>query len=230
MGHGRTIGRLAGPLLAGILIAATLTSLGGCRWPVRARSMELVAEGHVPARLRADYSEAYFFEGPTHTSIYLSEIPFAELAKGATASPPLTGQVLHIEILWIPKAGRTPLESTATNATIRQIVLVENEIGIYGGAGFVWPHSAPGSRNARMTVRDASMALLESSDGFVDRFTPANLRGTFTARRSETQTLRLRQAISQIVTDAFQESRFVDLGEIDEAEVLALLSGAVGNR
>jgi len=209
------------------ILVATLGatfSMGGCRAPVQRRPMELVAEGPEPVRLRAEYREAYYFVGPTHTTVYLSEIPIAELAAGGD----LTGQILHIEVLWLPKPGRTPIDSTATNATIRQIVLVEGEIGIYGGAGFVWLHGGGGGSRSRMTVRDASIALLESTDGFIDRFTPANLRGTFTARRNETQTLRVRQAISQIVTDVFQESRFVDAQPLDDGSLVAFLAPLIG--
>jgi hypothetical protein len=103
--------------------------------------------------------------------------------------PPETGSVLHAQILWGPKPGYTPVDPTATNVTLRWIVFSGGEVGVYGGAGF----------------------------GFVDLASPASITGTFSATFEPERAIRLRQAVSQLVTDAIGRPYWVDASRSAEA-------------
>ncbi len=122
------------------------------------------------------------------------------------------GQVLHIELLWEPKPGATPMDSSATNASIRHIVIAGGEVGVYGGAGFASPRGKPGKPRLTISLRDASLTLLEASAGFTDLLSPARLTGRFTAVHDPRKSRELHYAVSQIVTNALGRSRFVGGG------------------
>jgi hypothetical protein len=140
------------------------------------------------------------------TSFMLSDVSIDKLLDG-TAD---TGLVMHIELLWLPKPGRTPLEPTATNASIRLIVIADGEVGVYGGAGFAMPNGNPAEeRTVALALRDASLQLLESTPGFHDLLSPAHLTGSVTSRRNESETRKLNLAASQLVTNALKQTRFV---------------------
>ncbi|MCH8153337.1 MAG: hypothetical protein IH830_13305 [Planctomycetes bacterium] len=139
------------------------------------------------------------------TSFFLSDLPLEQLLSGRVDQ----GLVVHLDLLWIPEAGATPMDSSATNATIRYIVIASGEVGIYGGAGFAVPHGEPGQNTLTVSLRDASLTLLESTDGFVDLLSPARLTGDFTAVLDSRRARQIHYAVSQLVTDALGRSRLV---------------------
>jgi hypothetical protein len=139
------------------------------------------------------------------TSILLSDLPVESLLTGDF----VRGQVLHIELLWVPKPGTTPIDDTATNASFRHIVFADGEVGLYGGSGFIMPADEIGDAKLSVELRRGSMTLLEATDGFNDLLSPAGLDGGFTATFEPERTRRLYYNISQQVTDAFGYSRFV---------------------
>ena len=158
--------------------------------------------------LDGEYITAVFAgHDATETSIFLADVSADELLSGEVG----VGNVVHIDLLWLPKAGSTPMDSSATNASIRYIVIAEGEIGVYGGAGFAVPHGKTGAAILRISLEDASLTLLESTDGFVDHLSPARLSGKFTAGLDELRTRQLQFAISQLVTNALGRTRVVSL-------------------
>ena len=174
-------------------------------------TMEARSLGEEPVALPGDYVEAFYLHDPdSETSFMLSDVPLESLIEGTTTplTPP-TGQILHLELLWLPKPGATPMDRSATNVSIRYVVMSGGEIGIYGGAGFAAPRGKPGKRRLRMTLRDASLTLLDSTEGFRDVLGPTKLTGTFTAVHDPRRCRQLHYAISQIVTNALGRSRFV---------------------
>ncbi len=176
-------------------------------------TMEARSLGEEPVALPGDYVEAFYLHDPdSETSFMLSDVPLESLIEGTTTplTPP-TGQILHLELLWLPKPGATPMDRSATNVSIRYVVMSGGEIGIYGGAGFAAPRGKPGKRRLRMTLRDASLTLLDSTEGFRDVLGPTKLTGTFTAVHDPRRCRQLHYAISQIVTNALGRSRFVSV-------------------
>ena len=98
-------------------------------------------------------------------------------------------QVLTVRMHWRPRAGHTPIDHTATNASIQYIIFAgvnRDEVGIYSGAGFVYPNSEPGRKTLKGGVWHANLRLADCSDGFRDMLGQAVLEGSFTAYRDET--------------------------------------------
>ena len=182
---------------------------GGHAGALRSQSMRSDA-----VVLPAKYSVAVFsHDDIAGTSIVLSDVPIDQILRGDV----LDGQILHIELLWRPKPGATPMDSTATNASIRHIVLSNGEVGIYAGAGFAMPSGNPErDKSITFTLRDASLQLQEGTAGFVDLLSPAQLTGTFTARRDDKRARQLYFGVSQLVTNALGRTRYVR-GDCDSA-------------
>lgn len=140
------------------------------------------------------------------TSIILSDVPIDQVMSGDVRN----GQIMHIELLWVPKPGDTPMDPEATNASIRHIVISNGQVGIYGGAGFALPSENPsGAEGVSFTIRDASLALQESTAEFIDLLSPAQLTGTFKAQRDDKKARQLYFGVCQLVTNAFGRTRYV---------------------
>jgi hypothetical protein len=179
----------------------------GCWTGGAAGSLRTVSLGDHSVVLPTDFKSVYYSHDPVTgvTSIMLSDIDPKVMIAGDVKN----GQFMHVELLWIPMAGRTPLDSSATNATIRYILLANGEMGIYGGAGFANPSSDPGTATMSVALKDASINLLESTPGFRDLLSPAQMTGVFNARRDEQMTRQMNYAASQIVTNILGRTRFV---------------------
>ena len=109
----------------------------------------------------------------------------AVLLDGPIESPT---RAVTIRMFWQPQAGRTPLDASATNATIHYMIFTGDNnalVGVYSGAGFLYPTSKPGSRTLAAGLWQAHLRLDVSTQGFADRLGQAVLQGEFTARRDE---------------------------------------------
>ncbi len=93
-------------------------------------------------------------------------------------------QVVTVRMFWEPSPGNTPIDPTATNATIHYVIFTgqdKNQVGIYSGAGFVFPTSDPGDATLEAGVWQANLTMADRSAGFNDLLGQAMLRGDFTA-------------------------------------------------
>jgi hypothetical protein len=190
-----------------LLLILFLFVAGGCAGGGAATgSLRAESLGDDPVVLNARYVAVVYAQDDDDTlSFFLTEVPVEDLLAGEIAE----GQVMHIELLWRPKAGATPMDSSATNASIRHVIMIDGELGLYGGAGFAMPRGEPGKDRMRISLRDATIRLLESTDGFADPLTPARMTGNFTAIHDPQLARKLHWAISQVVTNALGRSRFV---------------------
>lgn len=135
----------------------------------------------------------------------LSSIDPDRLMKGHVED----AQVLHIELLWQPKAGFTPMDTTATNASIRYVIISNGEMGIYGGAGFARPDGDATDKTLRVSLEDASLQLQEKTAGFHDLLGVAQVTGSFNSVRDDKKTRQLNYATCQLVTNALGKTRYV---------------------
>ena len=190
--------------LLGAMAFPGCSLVGGGGSAGKLRSQSLRTDALV---LPADYSVAVFStDRIAGTSLMLSSVPIEQVVDGTIVN----GQILHIELLWVPKAGETPMDPAATNASIRHIVISNGEVGIYGGAGFARPSGDPEHNNkVTFTLRDASLALQESTAGFVDLLSPFRLTGTFVASADAKRARQLSLGASQLVTNALGKTRYV---------------------
>jgi hypothetical protein len=196
-------------LRSGLLLALLWAAAGCSLWPWKSRdasALETVSLGQTAVHLQGNYVTAYYWSDPQGlTSIFLSDAPLETLLDG-TASQ---AQVVHVELLWVPKPGATPLDDSATNASIRHVVLAGGQLGVYSGGGFAMPQNTIGGATLSLVVEDAVLRLDESTAGFNDLLSPARMTGKLTAKRDEQKVRQLQFAISQIVTNALGKSRTV---------------------
>jgi hypothetical protein len=183
-----------------------LAALAGCQAPPTSGALRAESLGTNPVVLPREYVIGFYAtRDATETSFLLADVPLEKLLSGKVTR----GNVVHLELLWEPQAGATPMDSSATNVSIRFVVIADGEVGVYGGAGFAIPDGKAGAVTLSLELRDASLTLLESTDGFVDLLSPARLTGTVTARLNEKRTHQMLFAVSQLVTNALGHSRFV---------------------
>jgi hypothetical protein len=192
--------------LSGMVVLA-LVLLGGCASSPAHAQLSTRSLGAAPVVLDSSYTTAVYGEPAGGVaSILLTDVPLESLLGGTVRD----GQIVHIELLWLPLAGRTPMDSTATNASIHFVVISGGEVGVYGGAGFVMPHDAPGHAVLDLDLYDATLGLLEGTEGFVDPLTPAQMTGSVAAVHDPAATRRLYVAASQFVTNVCGSVRFVE--------------------
>lgn len=158
-----------------------------------------------PVLLTGRFPTAVYADSPVETSFLLSDLSVEQLAAGDVRD----GQVMHVELLWRPKPGATPLEDSATNASIRYIIFSGGEVGIYAGAGFARLRGKPGDATFQLVIRDASVRLIESTEHFADLLTPGRLTGSLNARLDPRTARQIQYAVSQLVTNAIGRSRIV---------------------
>ena len=104
--------------------------------------------------------------------VWMTDIPLDQLVEGNF----LNGQIIHLQVLWTPVAGKTPLASTSTNLSIEHIIIADGRVGIYGGGGYCWMSGNP-EKGMQLYIEDATIAIQEQSNGFLDLLTPATMNG-----------------------------------------------------
>ncbi len=190
------------------LIIALLGLLGvaGCVSGRVSGSLRAESLGEDRVYLDGVYETAVYADfNSTEISFYMTDIPLDDLLAGNIT----TGMVVHADLLWEPAPGKTPMDSSATNVTVRYIVFTDGEMGVYGGAGFAIPKGEPGKGSVSLVLRDASITLLDSTDGFVDLLSPARLTGKITAGLDERCSRQMAYALNQLVTNALGYTRLV---------------------
>lgn len=133
-------------------------------------------------------TRVYAFHDENTADIYLTDLPDAQLTaffeKNADWSQ-ISGTIVHIHLFLDPKPGKTPIEPTAANASIRYAIISNGQIGIYDGAGFMLPGRKPGKDSLNGSFKAAPLRLTRASDGFADLLTPARLDLSFDAKLDE---------------------------------------------
>lgn len=121
--------------------------------------------------------------------IYLSDIPESRLTDPDDDLADAAGSILHIHFFIQPSAGNTPIDDTACNASVRQVVFAPSRpesgtpdaprqvIGVYGGGGFFYPSGSVGDDLFGGSMRGGTHRLLTFSPGFSDRLGPAAVEG-----------------------------------------------------
>lgn len=167
-------------LAAVSLILATLTSgMGGCSSLGGIRLTSVKAEGGGTLQLRPRTS-AYLAGDRNTADVYLTDLPGEALDPAADLAG-VSGQFIHIHLFLTPKAGSTPIDSTACSASVRHVVIADGRIGVYGGGGFLSPNTSPGDRVLTGRLSDATLRLVSASPEFGDRLGPSKLDCAFRA-------------------------------------------------
>lgn len=168
--------------------------------------VEAVGSGDTAVRLPSEFTSGTFSVEPAATTVVFSDIPYEELADGSAKD----GRFLHIEVLWRPRAGRTPIETSSTNLSIRFVVVSNGEVGVYVGGGFAWVKGGrDGDGALGLEIIGSSISLIDKTPGFVDLLSPASLLGELGALRNAENARATRRAASQFVTNRLGRIRWV---------------------
>ena len=139
------------------------------------------------------------------SSIWMTDLSLDALASGKVQD----GIILHVELLFRPRPGYTPLDSTATNLAIRYIVLSRGEVGIYEGGGYGYPVGSLDAGSMSLNIQNASLSLGARTAGFIDLLTPAVLSGTFNGPRNDTIGGSIRDGADVLVSAALGRRTYV---------------------
>jgi hypothetical protein len=159
----------------------------------------LATEG---ASLRGNFATGvYRFEDDSHATLILLDGPEDNPA-----------QAVIIRVFWRPMAARTPIDSDATNASIQYVVFggAKRElVGVYAGAGYVYPHDDLGDQALSAGVWQADLLLGDCTEGFKDLLGPAALEGRLKVQRDDAQAMRLLRQLGVIVSRKLGYPRLV---------------------
>jgi len=180
------------------LVAAAGMPVAGCGFlGFSSGSGKLTSTGS-GASLSANFSTRVYSGNEVNVAdFYLTDLPASVWEQGGDVSD-VSGNILHIHMFIAPKAGSTPIESTASSATVRWMVLAQGRIGIYGGGGFFTESGDVGDSGLGGTLSDASLRLVQASPGFADRLGPSVLSLSIDTKHDETVAAGIARAISSL--------------------------------
>ncbi|MBC7835799.1 MAG: hypothetical protein H7Y88_11970 [Phycisphaerales bacterium] len=185
-----------------VVLSSTLFGLlgSGCSSP--GGDLALYSESN-SVFLTGDWTTAVYAttnNDPNTADVYLTDLPRERVLSEGDLLAGASGSVIHIHLFLVPKAGMTPIEASACNMTVRQVVLAgSGAAGLYGGGGFLQPDSRPGKEHFSGSIFDATLKLLRSSGGFPDLLDGCTMRGDFDAVRDEQAARALAARIEAIV-------------------------------
>ncbi|MEM1165468.1 MAG: hypothetical protein AAGI30_04175 [Planctomycetota bacterium] len=187
--------RLARLACIAVLMLGVVWPISGCS-ALRVRGPRENAI-RLESRIRATELEpawrtaVYAYRDANTADIVLSSWSVAELRRFGEIGRIRPGSMLHVHYFLQPAAGRTPIDFTSQNASMRMFVIASEEgnvAGRYGGGGFMLPDGRPGLERFGGVVREATMRPVELTPGFEDVLGVAVLDGTVSARRDEATT------------------------------------------
>ena len=125
-------------------------------------------------------------------------------------------RALIVRMFWLPRAGSTPLDETATNTTVQYIVFQpdatgngKREVGIYSGGGFLYPETHLNIKTITANLWEATLTLTDKSDGFNNELGASVLQGRFTANRDDHAMVDALRRVNIAVSEQLDVPRFV---------------------
>jgi hypothetical protein len=186
---------------AGLAWALVAAGCGGSGFGGGSGGATLVGVSHgdrLPAQLT---TRVYSTSQESVADVYASDLPARVWMEGGDISD-LTGSLIHIHLFVRPKAGRTPIASTACSASVRWLVVSGGEVGVYGGGGFATLSGSPGEERLSISLRGASLRLLHSTPGFRDALGPSTLKTSLGVSLDADQAGAMRRAVTALSAQA----------------------------
>ncbi|MFM7261284.1 MAG: hypothetical protein ACKO3W_11835 [bacterium] len=207
--------RMGGRALVPTAAMLLAISLQGCTsfdgiFEERTGEIELVSLGATPLVLGRELVTGAYVRKESEDSYWFSDVPFDALLAHERGTPLENALFVHAQLLWTPKPGLTPLDTTATNLALRVVVVSGGEVGIYGGAGFARPDGDPTVGPMSLEIEGATLTLLEKTGGFHDLLSPAGFDATLRAPLAPDDANRWRRGVSQFATNALGKSMWVN--------------------
>lgn len=182
-----------------LLVLPACSGLGRPGGELEIRSLESTA-ALVPAIRTACYRRI----DADSADLYFSDISESRLADPADDLADAAGSIMHIHFFLEPSPGNTPIDDTACNATVRQVIFAPAEggssgqvFGIYGGGGFFFSSGSIGDDNFGGSMRQGTHRLLSSTPGFKDVLGPASIDGSVVAVRDDALALQIESRMAQ---------------------------------
>ena len=207
-------GRLSHMNRLKIVIAATPLLACNCAYLDHARHMvgdfaasaQIHRVGGETLSLRMDIRTLVCASDPyVDTSLWMTDLDAEALESGDLTS----GQILHIELLFPPQPGETPIDPDATNLSIRYIVISNGEVGLYEGGGFGYPLGSVEDGSMSLRIEPSGMVLTESTEGFVDLLSPASISAVFSGNCDDVLGGRMADSVDQFMTNTFGRTLYV---------------------
>ncbi len=133
--------------------------------------------------------------------IYLTNLSQPQLDPGGSLEG-ASGRLIHLHLFLTPKAGSTPIATSACSVTVRHIVIADGEVGIYAGGGFLAPRTRVGAEEFISEVNGATLRLTGKTGGFQDALGPATFEATVAAQHSESQARRIGARVEELLRGA----------------------------
>ena len=204
-------------LVVGLLFLTGCTGLEGLARPfdklTDARQFRQLNEGGSaeilggiddPIVLNANFTSGIYSFEDQHSATML-------FWEGPKARPT---QVLTVRMIWKPVAGATPLDPNATNATINYIIFADDQsnnrqVGVYSGAGFVYPVSQVGDKKLIVDLEQSTLKLTDRTDSFRDLLGRADIKGLVVAKKNGQATESVIKQFEVIIKDYLGHARSV---------------------
>lgn len=183
----------------GVVLVGGVMALGGCG-SIGGGSPRLVSAGSLGGVLNADLPTRFYTSTDRNTGdFYLTNLPDSLWKAGADPSA-MEGVIVHVHMFMSPKAGRTPIATTANSCTVRVLVLSQGQLGMFGGGGYLTKSGTSGLPTLGASVADSSLRLMRATPGFSDALGPSVFTGSFTCPRDEAQARLMSRAIGSLLT------------------------------
>ena len=175
--------RAAGGSPRALALLLALIALAGC---ANTGQLEVTGQARQRVRLTGNFDRAiYAHHGNDRLTFVLLDGPAHDPEQAAI-----------VRMFWMPRGGVTPVDPAATNATVSYLVFAgqnnqPRQLGVYSGAGFLYPRANPGGASLTAELWQANLQLIDRTDAFDDLLGQAILRGRFTAARDQAAVSRL---------------------------------------
>jgi len=155
-----------------MILAASLT---GCQTRGTAKRVSISGANGEKVNLPSGFEKGYY---RYHDKNGLTVL----LVDGPVENPT---QAVTIKMFWKPRAARTPISREATNCSIRYVIFAGDQVGVYGGGGFLYPNTKLGKEALVASVWNGNMQLTANTPSFADRLVQAAIEGRFVTRRDD---------------------------------------------
>ena len=116
-----------------------------------------------------------------NVDIFMSDRALNELEKTDFSKINKDIEICHVRMFIAPRAGHTPIQSTACNTIINFIILTPGAAGEYSGAGFMIPELSSDYRHFRGSLIDGRTNLIRKTGTFQDLLGTGSPEGTIEA-------------------------------------------------
>jgi len=160
--------------IAGLILLLTLAiGAGGC---ASYRVLQIEPVGKKGEVIAPKFDTSYYYYDRDHTLHFVMRSTTTDRATGKRVD-----QVATVRVFWRPVGGKTSMETSSLNATYRYVLMTQDTVGMYEGAGFVRLWGKDGSKKLSARLMDGDLRLTQASVNFVDNLKRARIRGNFTA-------------------------------------------------